>query len=207
MFTVKICGLTNLNDARWALEAGADYLGFVLYRQSPRCVTAEALAHIVDHLPEHAHPVGVFVNEEPILVQKIAVACRLAAVQLNGDEDPADYVNFEIPVWRAVRYEAGVWTPKPEQWKVDRFVMDAASPAYGGTGAKIDWGAGHDFAAKHRSMLAGGLDADSVGEAIKQVSPIGVDVASGVESSPGKKDLHKVAVFIENAKAAAGVVD
>jgi len=207
MFTVKICGLTNLDDARWALEEGADFLGFVLYPQSPRCVTAELLAHIVDHLPDHARPVGVFVNEAPILVKRIASVCRLAAVQLNGDEDPSDFSDIGLPVWRAVRLESGVWMPRPGQWKVDRFVLDVASPAYGGTGKKIDWETGRGFASQHRAMLAGGLDPESVAEAIRQVRPMGVDVSSGVEHSPGKKDLHKVAAFIENAKAAAGVIE
>lgn len=207
MFTVKICGLTNLSDARWALEEGADFLGFVLYPGSPRYVTPSALAEITDHLPEHAHPVGVFVNEEPIIVKQTVAACRLAAVQLNGDEIPEHYANVGVPVWRAVRLEAGVWTPSPLHWKVDRFVMDAASHAFGGTGLKVDWAAAGIFAARHRAMLAGGLDPESVAEAVRQVNPIGVDVSSGVESSPGKKDMHKVASFIANARAAAGRVD
>lgn len=205
MFSIKICGLTNLDDARWALEEGADFLGFVLYPQSPRAISASALSHIVDHLPEHACPVGVFVNEKPAVIRQIVATCRLAAVQLNGDEAPGDFANIGVPVWRAVRSESGEWTPKSSLWKVDRFVLDAASPAYGGTGRKIDWKAGRDFAAGHRAMLAGGLDPDSVAEAIRQVQPIGVDVASGVERAPGKKDMHKVAAFIANARAAVGM--
>lgn len=207
MFTIKICGLTNLDDARWALEEGADYLGFVLYTGSPRCVSMATLAHITDHLPEHAHPVGVFVNADPSLVKKIVADCRLAFVQLNGDENPMDFVNVGVPVWRAVRMQSEGWAPAPERWKAERFVMDAASPAYGGTGEKIDWKAAQTFASAHRAVLAGGLDPDSVAEAIRQVQPIGVDVSSGVESSLGKKDMHKVAAFIANARVAAGVSD
>lgn len=203
MFTIKICGLTNLNDARWALEEGADFLGFVLYTGSPRHVTAEALAKIVDQLPDRARPVGVFVNAEPLLVKQIVTACRLVAVQLNGDEAPENYAGIGVPVWRAVRFASGVWSPSPAHWKVDRFVLDAASPAYGGTGLKIDWEAGRDFAQHHRAMLAGGLEPESVAEGIKQVRPLGVDVSSGVERSPGIKDLHKVSAFIAKAKAAA----
>jgi phosphoribosylanthranilate isomerase len=206
MFTVKICGLTNIDDARWALEEGADYLGFVMYPKSPRYVTPENLAHIVDHLPEHACPVGVFVNEEPILVKQIVSACRLVAVQLNGDEDPADFRDLGVPLWRSVRLEEGRWSPSPEQWKVDRFVLDVVSPAYGGTGEEIDWKEGRKFASQHRAMLAGGLRPETVAEAIRQVRPIGVDVSSGVESLPGKKDFRKVAAFIANARAAAGVI-
>ncbi|MEI7880210.1 MAG: phosphoribosylanthranilate isomerase [bacterium] len=207
MFTVKICGLTNLDDARWALEQGADYLGFVLYPKSPRHVAVEALAKIVARLPEHARTVGVFVNMEPDLVKQIASDCRLSAVQLNGDEAPADFSDFSVPVWRAVRLEAGRWNPVPEQWRAERFVLDAASPAYGGSGLKIDWAVGRDFASRHPAMLAGGLEPDSVAEAIRQVRPMGVDVSSGVECSPGKKDFRKVAAFIANARAVAGVIE
>ncbi len=203
MFTIKICGLTLLDDARWALEEGADYLGFVLYPASPRYVSAAALVQIVEHLPAHARLVGVFVNASPGYVKQVVADCRLAAVQLNGNESVQEFCNLSVPVWRAVRQEAGQWRPAPDQWSAERFVLDAASPAFGGTGVKIDWNAGREFAARHRAMLAGGLDPDSVAEAIRQVRPIGVDVSSGVESSPGKKDLHKVAAFIANARAAA----
>jgi phosphoribosylanthranilate isomerase len=115
-----------------------------------------------------------------------------------------DYAALEVPVWRAVRLEQGQWRPSPDAWKAERFVLDAASPSFGGTGVKIDWDAGRVFAARHRAMLAGGLDPDSVEDAIRQVRPMGVDVSSGVESAPGIKDLHKVAAFIANARSTAG---
>ncbi len=207
MFTIKICGLTNVNDARWALEQGADFLGFVLYPKSPRHITPKALAQLVAQLPDHARPVGVFVNEDPLLIKEVVTACRLAAVQLNGDEAQENYSDLGVPVWRAVRFVSGVWSPCPDRWKVDRFVLDVASPDYGGTGLKIDWATGHDFATQHRAMLAGGLEPEAVAQAIRQVRPIGVDVASGVERSPGIKDAHKVTAFIANARAAAGSIE
>lgn len=194
---VKICGLTNIDDARWALEAGADYLGFVLYSKSPRCVTIPELRRIADGLPETARLVGVFVNEAPILIKQVVEACQLTAVQLHGDEDPGEYLDLHVPVWRAVRYQDRIWTPDPSAWSTDRFVMDAASPAYGGTGMTVDWNAAADFAAHHPAMLAGGLDPDTVADAIRSVRPMGVDVSSGVEIKPGMKDLKKVAAFIE----------
>lgn len=203
MFTVKICGLTNLDDARWALEEGADYLGFVLYSKSPRCVTARQLVAIADGLPETVRMVGVFVNEAPVLVKEIAEACGLAAVQLHGDEDVNDFSGLEVPVWRAIRWKAGEWSPEPTVWKPERFLVDAPSPAYGGTGAKADWTAAAAFVAGHRAMLAGGLDPDSVGEAILRVKPLGVDVSSGVEMRPGRKDHKKVGAFIRAARSAA----
>ena len=205
MFKVKICGLTNLEDALWALDKGADYLGFVLYPKSPRYLSPDALAHIVEHLPAHARPVGVFVNADPVLVKQVVAACRLVAVQLNGDECFGDFSDLSVPVWRAVRLISGMWQPSPDDWKVERFILDAASPEYGGSGVKIDWEAGREFALHHQVMLAGGLDSESVADAVRQVRPMGVDVSSGVECFPGKKDFRKVADFIAHAKAAAGV--
>ena len=203
MFTIKICGLTSLADARWAFEAGADYLGFVLYSKSPRAVTARLVAAIADGLPRDARLVGVFVNEAPILVKEIAEACGLAAVQLHGDEDSGDVAGLTVPVWRAIRWKAGIWSPAPAAWKPERFLMDAHSRSYGGTGAKTDWEAAAAFAAGHRAMLAGGLDAVDVGEGIRRVKPLGVDVSSGVEQAPGKKNYKKVAAFIKAARDAA----
>ena len=117
MFKVKICGLTNLEDALWALDKGADYLGFVLYPKSPRYLSPDALAHIVEHLPAHARPVGVFVNADPVLVKQVVAACRLVAVQLNGDECFGDFSDLSVPVWRAVRLISGMWQPSPDDWK------------------------------------------------------------------------------------------
>jgi len=202
MLAIKICGLTNLNDARWALEAGADYIGFVLYPKSPRAITVKDLIRIVDDLPETTKKVGVFVNEAPILIKRIVSACGLTAVQLHGDEDPLDFAEIGVPVWRAVRLQDGKWNPAPSAWGPERFVMDAFSPAFGGTGIKVDWDAARQFAAGHRAMLAGGLDSETVGEAVRQVRPLGVDVSSGVESAPGKKDHKKVAAFIRAARDA-----
>ena len=196
MISIKICGITNLDDARWALEEGADYLGFVLYSKSPRCVTASELCRIVDGLPDTAKRVGVFVNEAPVLVKTIAEAGGLHAVQLHGDETAFEYSGLTIPVWRAVRLEDMAWTPDPVHWAAERYVIDATSPDYGGSGLTADWDAAEIFAARYRSMLAGGLHPDNVAEAIRRVQPMGVDVSSGVESSPGKKDHKKVAAFI-----------
>lgn len=202
MLTVKICGLTNLDDARWALEAGADYLGFVLYPKSPRAITLKDLVRITDELPETAKKVGVFVNEAPILIKEIAEVCGLCAAQVHGDEDPADFAGMGIPIWRAIRLQEGRWIPGPDLWTPERYVMDAYSPAFGGTGLKVDWSVARVFAAGHRSMLAGGLDPETVGDAIRHVHPIGVDVSSGVERVPGRKDYKKVAAFVQAVRDA-----
>ncbi len=202
MLAIKICGLTNLDDARWALEAGADYLGFVLYPKSPRAITVNDLIRISDDLPETTKKVGVFVNETPILVKQVARVCGLTAIQLHGDEAPLDFTGTEVPIWKAIRFQDRKWTPAPAAWAPERFVMDAASPAFGGTGTKVDWDAARQFAAGHRAMLAGGLDPETVGAAIRLVRPLGVDVASGVELAPGRKDHKKVVAFIRAAREA-----
>lgn len=196
MIEIKICGLTNVDDARWALEEGADYLGFVLYSKSPRCVGYDDLNRIADSLPPEANLVGVFVDEAPILVKNVAEACRLEAVQLHGNEEPGDFDHFIVPVWRAVRFRNGVWIPDPGRWDPDRYVMDADTPQFGGAGARTDWDAAAGFSREHHAMLAGGLTPGNVAEAIRRVRPMGVDVSSGVETEPGKKDLKKVAAFI-----------
>jgi phosphoribosylanthranilate isomerase len=199
---IKICGLTNLDDARWAVEAGADFLGFVLYPKSPRYLSVKELGRIAGGLPGAVRKVGVFVNELPSLVQEVVSACGLAAVQLHGDEDPRDFEDVGAPLWRAIRLQDGKWMPDPLKWTVERYVMDAFSPAYGGTGMTLDRAAAGAFAAHHRAMLAGGLTDANVSEAIRRVKPLGVDVSSGVELSPGRKDRRKVSAFISAARAA-----
>lgn len=202
MLAIKICGLTTLDDARWAIEVGADYLGFVLYPKSPRCITVSELKRLTDELPLEVCKVGVFVNEAPILVKEVAEVCGLTAVQLHGDEDPDDYGHLGISVWRAIRLRDAKWEPDPKMWAPERFVLDAFSPAYGGTGTTLDWAAAGAFSRHHRSMLAGGLTHENVGEAIRLVKPLGVDVSSGVELAPGRKDHRKVAAFIRAAREA-----
>lgn len=200
---VKICGLTNLDDARAALEAGADYLGFVLYPKSPRGITMVKLARIADSLPREARLVGIFVNESRETVERVASVCRLHAVQIHGDESPETFAGLAWPVWRAVRWQDAGWRPAPGGWSAERYVADAPSPGYGGTGECGDWTAAAALARQQRVMLAGGLTPDNVVAAIRAVHPLGVDVASGVEQAPGRKDVRKVEAFVRRAREAA----
>lgn len=202
MLTIKICGLTNLDDARWAIEAGADYLGFVLYQNSPRCVSVKELSRLTEALAGTIRTVGVFVNEAPVFVKEVAQACGLSVVQLHGDENPGDYDDVGITLWRALRLQGGKWNPDPRNWAAERFVLDADSRVYGGTGMTVDWDVAGTFSARHRVMLAGGLTVDNVGDAVRCVRPLGVDVSSGVELAPGRKDHKKVAAFIRAAREA-----
>lgn len=201
-FVVKICGITTPEDAALAIGEGADYIGFVFYPQSPRAVTPEKAAEILDELRPAVRAVGVFVNESPLAVAGIVKACRLAAAQLHGNENAAEFEIARFPVWRAVRLEKGGWRPDAERWKAERFVMDAATPVFGGSGERTDWAAAAVFARMHPAFLAGGLTPDNVAEAIRQVSPMGVDVSTGVEARPGRKDPRKVRDFVRNAREA-----
>lgn len=200
---VKICGITSLADAELAVGAGADYIGFVLYEKSPRHVTAGRISEIVGKLPGSVRAVGVFVNMGPDDVRRVASDCGLYAVQLHGAEPAAAFKGFGLPVWRAVRFFAHAWDPAPSLWDPDRFLMDAAAPEYGGSGRKTDWDAARELARERRAMLAGGLTPGNVAEAIGSVRPLGVDVSSGVEAAPGRKDALKVREFVRNARTAA----
>jgi phosphoribosylanthranilate isomerase len=200
---VKICGLTNAEDARVALEAGADYLGFVIYEKSPRGVTVERMAEILAELGDGVRAVGVFVNEPSSKVDGIVRRCHLHAAQIHGDEAPGSFNAFSHRVWRAVWIQDGVALPPPPEWPADRYVIDAAVPGlYGGSGVKADWDVASSLADRYPAMLAGGLRPDNVVDAIRCVSPMGVDVSSGVEAEPGRKDHDAVRAFVAAAKSA-----
>jgi len=203
---IKICGLTRLEDAQAAASLGADYLGFVLYAKSPRGIDAGRAKRIIDQLPKAVRAVGVFVNSPGVEVERIATDCGLYAVQIHGDESPAEFRNLSISVWRAVRFWRGRWVPEPSQWRAVRYVVDASvAGQYGGTGISANWTAARELAADYPVVLAGGLDPENVAEAVRAVRPTGVDVASGVESEPGKKDHQKLKAFVERARKSAGV--
>jgi len=199
---VKVCGITRLTDALHAVEQGATAVGFVLWSRSPRGVTVERAAEISAELPSHVMRVGVFVNEPVDRIRTIAEQARLTAVQLHGDEPPAYADALDWPVFRAVavadlEYASEAWAPETA------LLVDNIDPVRrGGTGAVIDWSQAAAVAQRRRIVLAGGLTPDNVASAIRAVRPFGVDVSSGVEASPGVKDLAKVTQFIANARLA-----
>lgn len=204
MFSVKICGLANYDDALAALEAGADYLGFVTYAKSPRGIDAKALRAICEKLPSGARKVGVFVNASRATVETVACDCGLTAIQLHGDEASGEFQAMPLPLWRAVRLSDRLCRPPADQWPAEYYVVDAApAGVYGGAGRTADWSAAAEFARRHATLLAGGLTPENVIEAVSAVRPAGVDVASGVEAAPGHKDRARVRAFIARARAAA----
>ncbi len=207
-FAIKICGLTNLDDARAARDAGADFLGFVLFPGSPRAVTPAALARIAGRLDQPPPLVGVFVNQPADEVARIAAACNLGAVQLHGDETWAEYASLAPPVWRAFRMVRGRPRPDPADWPAARLVMDAAAGgSYGGTGRRADWPAAAQLARRWPLMLAGGLTPENVAAAIRRVRPLGVDVSGGVEGAPRRKDRRRLREFVRAARTAAAEME
>jgi phosphoribosylanthranilate isomerase len=202
---IKICGLTNTADALCAVDNGASWLGFVFYDKSPRHVTCEQVKAIRANLPAWTRLVGVFVNASRGAVCRIATACNLHAVQIHGDEAATDFGDLPLPVWRAVRAtEKAAWIPDPADWPAMRYVVDAMHPsAYGGTGTVADWNSAAILAARFPCMLAGGLTPDNVGAAIRRVNPLGVDVSSGIETAPGRKNHNKIKEFMAAARSTA----
>ena len=201
-FHVKICGVTRVEDALAAAEAGADFVGINFYPHSPRCVTPERAAEIVQALPQGVKAVGVFVNESPERINRIAAQAGLQLVQLHGAETPEDANQIRLPVIKALRIEGESDLAAAEAYKVDLFLIDTPSDLWGGSGKTGDWKIAAEASKRLRAFLAGGLTPENVAEAVRTVSPYGVDVSSGVESSPGIKDHTRIALFIECARAA-----
>ncbi len=198
---IKVCGITNIDDAKAALDAGADYLGFVLYQKSPRSVTLDQLVSITSALNGSACCIGVFVNESVDEIDTTVKQCGLYAAQIHGDESPEDFSSVSFKIWRAVRVHDRTAFPPPDDWCAERYVVDAAvSGLYGGTGVTADWEAASILADIYPIVLAGGLSPANVREAIRIVNPVGIDVSSGIESEPGKKDHSKLAAFIKAVK-------
>jgi len=210
MTWTKICGITNLEDALTAVDAGADALGFVFYESSPRRIDPEAARKIVKELPEMIEKVGVFVNQSEESICVLADAAGLTAVQLHGDnEDPhvADLIAERRPHLKVV-VGISMHHPKPEAWAmmwhpdvVHAFLVDSGNSSnYGGTGKTFNWQASQrsiaEIARLGRVVVAGGLTPGNVTAAIRLLRPWGVDVASGVETRPGKKDREKVRAFV-----------
>jgi phosphoribosylanthranilate isomerase len=198
---IKICGITNTEDARVAWESGADALGFILYAQSPRYVDPQIVKAIVSGLPPFIVSVGVFVNESSKTVQNIMEKCGLTYAQLHGDETPEYCETLDRPILKALRLKDRSSFLSLAEYRgragVKGFVVDTFSESsYGGTGQTTNWSLAAEVAEAAPILLAGGLTPENVQEAIAQVHPYGVDVSSGVEVRPGKKDHDKVRTFI-----------
>ncbi|MDR3377386.1 MAG: phosphoribosylanthranilate isomerase [Verrucomicrobiae bacterium] len=201
---VKICGITSVAGGQTAAEAGADMIGLMFYERSPRRVTLAQAAEISKALPPFVTRVGVFVNPDEAFVLRAIAECGLGLLQFHGDE-PSDFcTQFGLMSVKAFRVRDAASLTALETYQTDAFLLDACSPAgLGGTGEKFNW----DLAVTAQKFgkpifLAGGLTPENVAAAVRQVRPFAVDVSSGVESAPGKKDPAKVRAFITAAKNA-----
>jgi phosphoribosylanthranilate isomerase len=199
---VKICGVRTLEDALWAAEAGADAIGFNFWPQSKRYLPVEEAGRIAKKLPARLRTVGVFVNAGEAEVMRAFQHGAVDFVQLHGDETPEFCRRFAGIYMKAVRLRDESSLEALDGFSCDLVLLDADSPQYGGSGLRADIELARRAAEKRRVLLAGGLTPENVADAVRAVRPYGVDVAGGVESSPGVKDRTKVAAFITAAKGA-----
>jgi phosphoribosylanthranilate isomerase len=201
---VKICGLTRVEDAEATVDAGADWIGLNFWPRSRRYVTVEQALAIAEVIPGDVKKVGVFVNAPLPQVIDIAGRVGLDLVQLHGDETADDARALGRPYVRALRIGSARDVEAIAAWDTEYILLDTPSAGYGGSGQTFDW----SLAASARRfgkklLLAGGLDADNVARAVREVRPFGVDVAGGVESAPGLKDAAKLRRFVDAAKGRA----
>lgn len=200
---VKICGITRLEDALTAIKFGADAIGFVFYERSPRNISADQAAEIVSKLPAFISVVGLFVNAQPSEVSAILAKVHLDILQFHGDETPSECRQYQLPYMKAIRVQEGT---NLLQYDLDFYdakalLLDAYTEGIaGGTGNVFDWGL-IPSNMSNSIVLAGGLNADNVADAIQQVQPYAVDVSGGVEREKGIKDADKIAAFMR------GVID
>lgn len=199
---VKVCGMTQLKDALFAAEQGADAVGFIFYKKSPRSVTMKVVREIISKLPPLVDTVGVFVNETSDRVNKIADYCGLDLVQLHGEESPAFCRKIKRRVIKAFRVKDLQSIKQLEKYPVSGFLLDTFSEQmHGGTGKTFDWNLALPAKKFGPVILAGGLTPRNIRQAVSQARPYGVDVSSGVEKSPGVKDLEKVREFLANIRS------
>jgi len=207
MVRVKICGITKVEDAKLCADLGVHAIGLNFYEASPRCITPFAASELLRRLPPFVASVGIFVNWAAAPVIALCKALDLSAAQLHGDETQqvVDSVARRLPVIKAMHIGQGTAAPEFSRYRsASAFLLDSAlSGQYGGTGATGNWHLARTIAQTQRIILAGGLTPENVGEAIRIVRPYAVDVASGVETRPGKKDPAKLRTFFEEVARAS----
>jgi len=198
---VKICGITNLDDALCAVEAGADALGFNFYEPVPRYIRPEEVRRIISYLPPFLTTVGLFVNPTLARIQEILDVAQVDAIQLHGEIDHGLVKILGKRAIIAIRIKDETSLKMIPQEEVNAIHLDSyVEGRYGGTGHTFDWGLAVKAKAYGRIILAGGLTPENVAAAVETVRPYGVDVSSGVEEKPGKKDHRKIREFISRAK-------
>jgi phosphoribosylanthranilate isomerase len=203
MTRVKICGITSAGDAEAAVRAGADALGFVFVPGTPRQVAADAAAAIVAGLPPFVTPVGVFLDQSAEEIAAAVSRCGLRAVQLHGSEPPKLCGAIPVPVIKALRIRNRDDLAPITWYPARAFLLDAyVAGTPGGTGSTFPWELAVGLVSRAPILLAGGLTPENVAEAVRRVRPYGVDVSSGVECAPGRKDHRRMEEFIAHVRSA-----
>jgi phosphoribosylanthranilate isomerase len=198
---VKICGITNLGDALDAVKYGADAVGFIFHKESPRYISSGDATTIIRKLPKHITKVGVFVDTSRREIETIARTSGLSAIQLHGDQHPEDCTGYDVAVIKAFRIGENFDVAQLGLFDVRAILLDTLRPGKpGGTGETFDWNIAIQAKQYGKLLLSGGLTPKNIEDAIRFVRPYGVDVCSGVEVFPGKKDCAKVREFIIKAK-------
>jgi phosphoribosylanthranilate isomerase len=202
MTHVKICGVTSVQDVELCVAAGADAIGLNFAPGSPRCLTLAAALPLAQAIPAHVLSVGVFVNADLEQLLEYKRALSLGCLQLHGDESP-ELLSQVLPhAYKALRVRGADVLAEAARYAGEHMLLDAYVPgAHGGTGARFDWNLARDLGRVRKVTLAGGLTPDNVAEAIAVAQPFCVDVASGVELSPGRKDPERVRAFVRAAKS------
>jgi phosphoribosylanthranilate isomerase len=200
MIPTKICGITNLSDAQAAAVHGASAIGFIFYEKSSRAISIEDAKFISRHLSNDISKVGVFVNHDKAFIEEAIRSVSLNIIQLHGDETPGFCKQFEVPVLKALRIKDKASLSVMDQYNVAGFLLDTFSTKqYGGTGETFDWSL-LNGKLETSIILSGGLNPDNILDAIDSVNPAAIDVNSGVEISPGKKDHQKINLLFKNLK-------
>jgi len=202
---VKVCGITNYEDAVAAMDMGADLLGFNFYPKSPRYLTPQHAVQIIDKLPGYVDTAGVFVNASIEQINEAKNICQLDWIQLHGDEDPdfcRSFLSHNVKTMKAIRVKDQTDIHRADSFFTDAVLLDAFDPnKYGGTGLTFDWNVvGH---MNKRVFLAGGINPDNAADAVK-LGVYGIDVCSGIEAEPGKKDHNKMKQLFENIRYLRG---
>lgn len=205
---VKFCGITSIDDAEKAISVGADALGFVFFKESPRYIVPKDAEKIIKSTPPFISSVGIFVNEDIGFIEECVEMCGLSTVQLHGDEDVKYCFNFKglklkgVKLIKAIRVKGKESLSSIEECPADAFLLDSyRSNVYGGTGKGFDRAlavVANEYC--KRIIVAGGLNPDNVYEVIKETKPYGVDASSGIESSPGKKNMELMEEFMREVR-------
>tara|TARA_B100000029_G_scaffold516539_1_gene630670 strand:+ start:1786 stop:2421 length:636 start_codon:yes stop_codon:yes gene_type:complete len=190
MIPVKICGITSFADAQMVIDQGVSAIGFIFYEKSPRVISIEKAKNISSNISDSVHKVGVFVNNSSGFIEEVLSEVPLSSIQLHGDETPKFCRYFDVPVIKALRISSKTNFQDLDKFNVKGFLFDSYSKGfYGGSGQTFNWSLLKNFSKQIPFILSGGLNPKNVKSAINQNFPFAIDVNSGVESSPGIKDL------------------